>query len=84
MPYITKDARTKFESGLAALPPAENAGELNYLFTKLAQNYIKFRGKNYQAYNDVAGAALNFYTEMYRREVGPYENLKIESNGDVE
>ena len=41
------------------------------------------KGLNYQTCNDVMGALEGAKAEFYRRVVGPYEDQKIEENGDV-
>lgn len=59
------------------------AGELNYLFTKIAIRYLHCKGESYQTYNDIIGALEGAKLELYRRSVAPYENGKIKENGDV-
>jgi hypothetical protein len=84
MPYIAQDARRKFDEALAQMPVAAVAGELNYIFTKLAVGYISAPGRgNYQAINDVVGALEGAKLELYRRLAAPYEDTKIDQNGDV-
>lgn len=78
MPYIKK----VFREDLKKRTP-ETAGELNYEITCLIQTYIKNNGKDYQNINDVIGALEGAKLEFYRRIVAPYEDLKIEENGDV-
>lgn len=80
MPYIKQEDRVKFQT---TIPVPESAGELNYLFTILAKSYWRFRGQNYQAFNDIIGALEGCKLELYRRMVAPYEDTKIEENGDV-
>jgi hypothetical protein len=84
MPYIKQDDRCRFEHWLkgAALSPPKSAGELNYLITKLCHIYT---GKdfNYQSINDVLGALTGAQIEFYRRLAVPYEEEKIEQNGDI-
>ena len=78
MPYIPKDDREEvMERG------PETAGELNFLVTKICLLYLGEK-PNYQRYNDVVGALEGAKLEMYRRKVAPYEDVKIEENGDVE
>ena len=74
MPYIKQDRR---------LFDAENAGELNYMFAVVINDYIKFKGKSYQTYNDILGALAGQQLEIYRRKIAPYEERKCELNGDV-
>ncbi len=84
MPYIKQEDRTRFEHWLrgASLSPPKTAGELNYLITRLCHIFLATDAK-YQDYNDVMGALEGAKLEFYRRHVAPYENKKIEENGDV-
>ena len=79
MPYIKKDNRLAIDLGDVPL----DAGELNYLFTTLCHEYWERSGRNYQAFNDIIGALEGCKLELYRRKVAPYEDKKIEENGDV-
>lgn len=78
MPYIKQEDRTFGE-----LPQPLSAGELNYVFTLLSIDYWENGGQNYQAFNDIMGALEGCKLELYRRRVAPYEDKKIEENGDV-
>jgi len=77
MPYITRDKRP-----LARTHPV-TAGELNYAITELLLSYIRFKTLSYQTINDIVGALAGAQMEFYRRVAVPYENGKIEQNGDV-
>ena len=79
MPYIKQADRERVDLGWTL----ENAGELNYLFTTAAHEYWELNGQNYQAFNDIIGALEGCKLELYRRKVAPYEDKKIEENGDV-
>jgi len=84
MPYINTDSRKIFGD----LPKdlgycCGSAGELNYVFTVIIQNYLKDKGLNYQHINDCIGALEGCKLELYRRIAAPYEDKKIEENGDV-
>lgn len=80
MPYISPFLRGELEDGDAR---PSNPGELNFVITKLVHAYIQRQGESYQAYNDVLGALEGAKMELYRRKVAPYEDTKIEQNGDV-
>lgn len=82
MPYISEDRRQHFEA-TADLPEPRNAGELNYVFSVIARDYIDIKGESYQNMNDVLGALEGAKLEFYRRVVVPYEIEKIEQNGDL-
>jgi len=79
MPYIKPDIRKVLE----ARPHPMTAGELNYLITRLADNYLDGRGFCYATINDVIGALECAKLELYRRLAAPYEDTKIAENGDV-
>jgi hypothetical protein len=79
MPYIKQDRRLPDTN----LLHPQNTGELNYLFTTIAHTYLKQHGLNYQHLNDVIGALENAKLELYRRVASPYEDKKIQENGDV-
>ena len=97
MPYIKQEDRQKFiEERISnaheleeidqikqIADKIENCGELNYVFTVLAINYIKKHGKRYQKINDVKGALQGALSEFDRRLCGDYEDIKKEENGDV-
>lgn len=79
MPYIKGSRREAILNG----EPPQNCGELNFLFTWISLQYLEMQGTSYGRINDVLGALEGAKLEMYRRRVAPYEDLKIEENGDV-
>jgi len=81
MPYIKNYLREELVEADQVVP--SDAGELNYVFTKIAHNYWISCGQNYQAFNDIIGALEGCKLELYRRKVAPYEDKKILENGDV-
>lgn len=91
MPYILKDKRQKIydteffklSHAVIAREKIDCAGDLNYVFTMLIKDYIKHKGLDYQAINDVVGALEGAKAEFQRRVVVPYEVNKIMLNGDV-
>ena len=76
MPYIDAKRRSNIKH-------PKNPGELNYLFTQIIKDYIKEVGESYRSYNDCIGALQCCGLELYRRKIAPYEDKKIEANGDV-
>lgn len=79
MPYITQGQReTIAVIGLAGA----SAGDLNYVIT---QKVLEFLGPlpTYGLFNAAIGALECAKLELYRRMVTPYEDRKIEENGDV-
>lgn len=83
MPYIKRDLRFQFDDAIEDMTAASTAGDLNYIFTKLALKYLAEHGRNYQHINDVVGALEGAKMEFYRRLAAPYEDTKIAENGDV-
>lgn len=81
MPYIKQDRRERLLLFAAEVP--QNAGELNFMFTMIAKNYLRNGGTSYQRLNDIVGALEGAKLELYRRVAAPYEDTKIEENGDV-
>lgn len=77
MPYIKPKDR-----GLARVNPT-TAGELNYKLTWLIDIYFKNKGLSYATANEVIGVLECCKLELYRRIIGPYEDLKMEENGCV-
>ena len=86
MPYIKPEHREDVEEWLNAAGlnyTPKNAGELNYVITVFIDNYLRSYGKNYSNLNEMIGALECCKQEYYRTVVGPYEDMKIEENGDV-
>ena len=84
MPYIKQDDRHTFESHIQNLAAdAKNAGDLNYIITKMLHLYIKKKGLRYSNCNEVIGGLECCKLEMYRVLVGRYEDEKIVENGGV-
>ena len=80
MPYIKKEMRDALQSGRE---DPQTAGDLNYQITELIQDYALAKGLTYQVINDIIGALEGAKLEFYRRVAVPYEDKKIEDNGDV-
>jgi predicted DNA-binding protein with PD1-like motif len=78
MPYIRQEDRN-----YAVNMGAEDSGDLNFLFTHEIKKYMNLKGVSYKTINDVIGALEGAKLEFYRRVAAPYEDTKIEENGDV-
>lgn len=86
MPYIVEQDKNDIAEVMLVsgkLPVAKTAGELNYLFTRLVNDYLQSKGLNYQHINDCVGALDGAKAEFQDRIVRPYENTKIKANGDA-
>ena len=80
MPYVDAEARLALDSG--AKPTS--AGELNYLVSKLADDYLVQKGGlRYTHINEVIGVLECAKLELYRRVAVPYEDVKMSETGDV-
>ena len=80
MPYISPER--KREITLDGDPP-ENVGELTYVFYRDALRYLKDGDLSYARLAEVTAALENAKLEFYRRQITPYEDKKIDENGDV-
>ena len=79
MPYIKKEARELLDDG--GLP--DNEGELNYMISTLIDENLAMHGFNYSNLNQVVGVLECAKLEIYRRMAAPYEDQKMQENGDV-
>lgn len=80
MPYVNQNTRLRLD----AHEPPWTVGELNYLITKLCNEFLKqLTDESYEAYNGIIGVLECAKLEFYRRAVAVYEDKKIEQNGDV-
>jgi hypothetical protein len=85
MPYIPPERREFLESATdAEIAEVElSVGDLNYAITGLLDEWIGQEGLSYQAINSAIGVLECAKLELYRRVAAPYEDNKIEQNGDV-
>lgn len=85
MPYIPDEQR-RAELDITIygeVEAAQTAGELNFQIARLCDDYLKRKGKTYDVLNAIDGVLGLTQFEFRRRLVGPYEDRKIEENGDV-
>ena len=87
MPYIKQEKRPLYKADienlvkkLAEQPLKEQDGDLNYIVTSIMKMLYQPR---YFNYNRAMGVLEAIKQEYYRRVVAPYEDTKIEENGDV-
>jgi hypothetical protein len=88
MPYIKKEARPAIDElvnplidHLKSLPVEKQDGALNYVITKIIKGLYPQR---YFHFNRALGVLSAVKSEFYRRVIAPFEDTKIEENGDVE
>jgi len=97
MPYIKQEQRKKLDSAIDELSDRvvsvvkgedDNAfaGVLNYVSTRLALSIIrkKFGKIRYWMIAIITGVFKNVADEFYRRLAVPYEDKKIDEEGDVD
>ena len=86
MPYIPDPQREMAHEILGdealTYTPA-NAGELNYIVTRLIDNYLDHTGIRYAYINEMIGALECCKLELYRRIAAPYEDQVCDQNGDA-
>ena len=89
MPYVTQAVRDHIARG----GPATTKGDLTYQITLAVLDYLKWRaeynpaavraGPSFDHYADAIAALECAKLELYRRLLAPYEDRKIQENGDV-
>jgi len=77
MPYIREEFRK-----IANTIPID-AGELNYKLTNVILDYLSRNGNKYNVMNEIVGVLEQVKDEFQRRIIHPYEDKKINENGDV-
>ncbi len=89
MPYIKKEDRKQYDDHVGRLAEhlldtedqMDRAGHVNYVITTLL--LAAFPNRKYATMALVDGVITDIGREYYRRRAAPYENEKIEENGDV-
>ena len=78
MPYIPQNQRNLSN-------PLNHAGRLHYDISQVIDRYLFHQNAQprYQQFNDVMGVLACAQAEVYRRLIAPYEDKKIQENGDV-
>lgn len=85
MPYIKQEDRARLDVAVQYMikgrTPA-NAGELNYFITSILREYMR-DNVSYAKLNELVGVLNCVQLELYRRVAAPYEDTKVQENGDV-
>lgn len=87
MPYTTQEDRTEMMRKAIDVLTDEikNKGDLNYVICQLTgQLIIKTGGMGYTNVSNWIDGVDGAERELTRRLLNPYEDKKIEENGDVE
>lgn len=89
MPYIKPDKRPRIDQAVKVLAEAvaksatnldDEIGCLNYAITRLV---LAFSVKTYPRIAAITGMLVNIKDEYTRRYTTPFEDRKIEENGDA-
>lgn len=91
MPYISKETRKDYDPlirqivyKLSSYDNEDAAlGDLNYIIFAIVKRYLTLVGIKYKRLAKFIGTIECCKQEIYRRLAGPYEDTKIEENGDV-
>lgn len=84
MPYIRQSNRDNIDKLAHDLLQSNlTFGELNYTITILLKKYLETSGTNYLNINGIIGVLECAKQELYRKVATPYEELKIQQNGDI-
>lgn len=81
MPYIAPQLRDQLAPHSERR--AVDTGELNFQISYLLNDYMRFYGINYAMLNNLIGVLECAKLELYRRMAAPYEDVKLNENGDI-
>lgn len=90
-PYIKREDRIKWrglidllDAVFKTVPEERVDGEMNFVISTLLNRVYERDGKRcYKDFNRMMGVLSCATHEAYRRRIGPYEDIKIEENGDI-
>jgi len=60
-----------------------NVGELNFIISTIIDEYLGIKGLSYEGINTAIGVLECVKLELYRRIAAPYEDTKMQDNGEV-
>ena len=87
MPYIKTQSREtlddKVDDIIETISIDGRAGDLNYIITNILVKSL-WGAESYKLHNENIGVLESVKLEYYRRLVAPYEDEKIEENGDID
>ena len=91
MPYIKAENRLPLDEAIDAIvnhlltedTEDSRAGILNYTVSSIIARYLEAQGISYNRLNSMVGVVECIKLELYRRLAAPYEDKKVEENGDV-
>jgi hypothetical protein len=82
MPYVRQERRQELNFVVDSMKRADICadGDLNYVLFKFCKDTVK---PGYNNYKNYIGELEETIAEIRRRFLAPYEDKKIEENGDV-
>lgn len=82
MPYIKKEKRVRMDSIVELMKNlnVKADGDLNYVLFKFCKEGVR---PGYNNYKNFCGELRQCATEIERRILAAYEDMKIKENGDV-
>lgn len=87
MPYVTKERRADIiitgDIPAIDITAIKDGGDLQFAIAVLANSLLERLPNNYASREMIMGALSGADKEFYRRKVAPYEDFKIQENGDV-
>ena len=88
MPYIKKNERRHYESGINLLVNRLSQrdfkpGDLTYVLYALAVRVMRSQQKDYVTLSRTRASIDDASFEFYRVEIAPYEDEKLRENGAV-
>lgn len=86
MPYVKKEQRKYiYDSDMNTINMGfiEDGGCLQYAIAVMVKELLATYPDNYGSREMIMGALAGAQMEFYRRHVAPYEDKKIEENGDI-
>jgi len=84
MPYIKSHLKKEMADAINDLFMfVESKGDLNYLICEIVGKFILETGISYRNISEKIDAVHDAEAELRRRLLNPYEDIKIEENGDV-
>lgn len=84
MPYIKDEEKMTFQDTIHKLSTfITNKGHLNYAISELVGILIVQTGVSYTNMSEKIDTVHDAETELRRRLLDPYEDIKIKENGDV-
>jgi hypothetical protein len=82
MPYVKQERRSDLNKVVVAMSEAgvKADGDLNYILYRFCKYHVT---PSYNNYKNFCGEIHQAATEIERRLLAPYEDSKIDENGDV-